>query len=47
MTSSGIHQVPLALLWMIPVTLVAANLIAFRPARVTARLSAAATLRSE
>jgi hypothetical protein len=37
----------LALLWMIPVTLVAANLIALRPARVTARLSAAATLRSE
>ena len=29
------------------VAIVAANLIALRPARVTARLSAAATLRSE
>jgi len=38
---------PLALLWMVPVTLAAANLIALRPARATARLSAAATLRSE
>jgi ABC-type antimicrobial peptide transport system permease subunit len=38
---------PLALLWMIPVTLIAANLIALRSASVTARLSAAAALRSE
>jgi hypothetical protein len=38
---------PLPLLWTIPVTLVAANLIALRPGQIVARLSPAAVLRSE
>jgi hypothetical protein len=39
--------VPLPVLWMIPVTLAAAVLIAFPPARSVARVAAATTLRSE
>ena len=38
---------PPPLLWTIPVTLVAANLIALRPGQIVARLSPAAVLRSE
>ena len=38
---------PLPLLWTIPVTLAAANLIALRPGQIVARLSPAAVLRSE
>ncbi len=38
---------PLPLLWTIPVTLVAASLIALRPGQIVARLSPAAVLRSE
>jgi len=38
---------PLPLLWTIPVTLVAANLIALGPGQIVARLSPAAVLRSE
>jgi ABC-type antimicrobial peptide transport system permease subunit len=38
---------PMALLWMIPVTLVLANVIALGPGQVTARLSPAAALRAE
>jgi hypothetical protein len=38
---------PMELLWMIPVTLVLANVIALGPGRVTARLSPAAALRAE
>jgi putative ABC transport system permease protein len=38
---------PMPLLWMIPVTLAAANLIALRSGRLVARLSPAAALRTE
>jgi ABC-type lipoprotein release transport system permease subunit len=44
---SSAGMIPLPLLWMIPVTLLAANLIALPAARGGARLAAAATLRSE
>jgi hypothetical protein len=44
---SGGVVTPLPLLWMIPVTLVAANLIALPTARAVARLRTVATLRSE
>lgn len=38
---------PVPLLWMIPVTLAAANVIALRPGQLIARLSPAAVLRGE
>jgi predicted lysophospholipase L1 biosynthesis ABC-type transport system permease subunit len=38
---------PVPLLWMIPVTLAAANVIALRPGQLIARLSPAAVLRAE
>jgi MacB-like periplasmic core domain len=38
---------PMTLLWMIPVTLAAANVVALRPGQLIARLSPAAVLRAE
>jgi ABC-type lipoprotein release transport system permease subunit len=45
LSSAGV--IPLPLLWMIPVTLLAANLIALPTARTASRLRTGATLRSE